>query len=178
MALWIEWFRCVALLQPACSRRATFRWMCVALAGLSVRSELAGVTSLVRALWLTPASYHRLLHLFHTPGLDLGKLTQLWIRLALKLFRPVTLQGRLVILADGIKVSKEGKKMPAVKRLHQESGNNTKPEFILGHSFQAVSLLARGLLGQPFAVPLSSQSNPQLRGTRRPLRPLRARRRY
>ena len=153
MALWIEWFRCVALLRPACSRRATFRWMCVALAGLSIRSELAGVTSFVRALWLKPASYRRLLHLFHTPGLDLDKLTQLWIRLALKRFRPVTLQGRLVILADGIKVSKE----PAVKKLHQESGNNTKPEFIFGHSFQAVALLARGLLGQPFAVPLSSR---------------------
>ena len=133
MTLWIEWFRCVALLRPACSRRATFRWTCVALAGLSIRSELAGVTSFVRALWLKPASYRRLLHLFHTPALDLDKLTQLWIQLALKLFRPVTLQGRLVILADGIKVSKEGKKMPAVKKLHQESGNNTKPEFIFGH---------------------------------------------
>jgi len=131
--------------------------MCVALAGLSIRSELAGVTSFIRALWLKPTSYRRLLHLFHTPALDLDKLTRVWIRLALKLFRPVTLDGRLVLIADGIKVHKEGKKMPAVKKLHQESGNNTKPEFIFGHSFQAVALLARGLLGQPFAVPLTSR---------------------
>jgi hypothetical protein len=131
--------------------------MSLALAGLSIRSELAGVTSFVRALWLEPASYRRLLHLFHTPALDLDRLTQLWIRLALKLFRPVTLNGRLVFLADGLKVSKEGMKMPAVKKLHQESGNNTKPTFIFGHSFQAVALLAKGLLGQPFGVPLSSR---------------------
>lgn len=157
MTLWIEWFRCVALLRPACARKATFLWMSLALAGLSIRSELAGVTSFVRALWLEPATYRRLLHVFHTPALDLTRLTKLWIRVALKLFRPVTIQGRLVFLADGLKVPKEGRKMPAVKKLHQESGNNTKPEFIFGHSFQAVAVLAKGLLGQPFGVPLSSR---------------------
>jgi hypothetical protein len=157
MTLWVEWFRCVRLLRPACTRQATFLWMSLALAGFSTRSELAGVTSFVRALWLDPATYRRLLHLFHTPALDLARLTRLWIRMVLVLFRPVTLDGRLIFLADGIKVSKEGRKMPAVKKLHQESGNNTKPSFIFGHSFQAVALLARGLLGQPFAVPLSSR---------------------
>jgi hypothetical protein len=131
--------------------------MCLALAGLSIRSELAGVTSFVRALWLRPGTYRRLLHLFHTPALDLDRLSRLWIRLALALFRPVSLGGRIVFLADGLKVPKEGRKMPAVKKLHQESADNSKPEFIFGHSFQAVSLLAKGALGQPFAVPLMSR---------------------
>lgn len=157
MTLWLEWFRCVHMLRPACARKSTFLWMSLALAGFCARSELAGVTSFVRALWLDPATYHRLLHLFHTPALSIEQLAKLWIRMALVLFRPVTIEGRCIFLADGIKVSKEGKKMPAVKKLHQESGNNTKPEFIFGHSFQAVSLLARGLLGQPFAVPLVSR---------------------
>ncbi|MFQ5472822.1 MAG: transposase [Dehalococcoidia bacterium] len=138
---------------PTNARNSGYR----TLAGLSIRSELAGVTSFVRALWLEPATYRRLLHLFHSPALDLAQLTRLWIRMALVRFRPVTLDGRLIFLADGLKVSKEGRKMPAVKRLHQESGNNTKPTFIFGHSFQAVALLAKGLLGQPFAVPLSSR---------------------
>ena len=157
MTLWLEWFRCVAHLRSACARQTTFLWMCMALAGFCVRFELAGVTSFVRDLWLKPTTYRRLLHLFHTPALDLAFLTKLWIRLALKLFRPVSFEGRIVFLADGLKVGKEGKKMPAVKKLHQESGNNTKPTFIFGHSFQAVALLAKGLLGQPFAVPLSSR---------------------
>ncbi|MGH7411103.1 MAG: transposase [Candidatus Methylomirabilis sp.] len=157
MPLWLEWFRCVSLLRPACARQTTFLWMSLALAGLSIRSELAGVTSFVRALWLQPATYRRLLHFFHSPALDLGQLTRLWMRLALVLFRPLTLGQRIVFLADGIKVPKEGKKMPAVKKLHQESSDNTKPPFIFGHSFQAVSLLAKGLLGQPFAVPLASR---------------------
>jgi len=157
MPLWLEWFRCVSLLRPACARRATFLLMCLALAGLSVRSELQGVTSFVRALWLQPLTYRRLLHLFHSPGLSLAKLSSLWIRLALGLFRPVTLGNRSVFLADGLKVPKEGRKMPAVKKLHQESSDNSKPTFIFGHSFQAVSLLAKGALGQPFAVPLASR---------------------
>jgi hypothetical protein len=157
MALWIEWFRCVSLLRPACGRQATFLWMCLALAGFAIRSELAGVTSFVRVLWLKPTTYRRLLYLFHTPALDLTKLAALWIPLALSLFRPVTVDRRLVFLADGLKAPKEGRKMPAVKKLHQESEDNTKPTFIFGHSFQAIALVAQGLLGQPVAVPLVSR---------------------
>jgi hypothetical protein len=32
-------------------------------------------------------------------------------------------------------------RMPGVKRLHQSSGNNSKPPYIRGHAFEAVSLL-------------------------------------
>ena len=64
MALWTEWFRCLCELRPACSRVATFLWMSLALVGLSIRSDLAGVTSFVRAAWLVPETYRRFLHLF------------------------------------------------------------------------------------------------------------------
>ena len=64
--------------------------------------------------------------------------------------------GRIVLLADGIKISKEGRKMPAVKLLHQESDCNAKAEFIMGHSCQVISLLVRGISGF-FAVPLASR---------------------
>jgi hypothetical protein len=131
--------------------------MCLALAGLSMRSDLAGVTSIVRALWLWPSCYRRLLHLFHTPALDLSRLSTVWIGLARSLLHPVTVGDRVVFLADGIKVPKEGRKMPAVKKLHQSSTDNSKPPFIFGHSFQAVALLAKGPLGLPFATPLASR---------------------
>ena len=124
MALWLQWFRCVLELRNACSRRRTFVWMCLALAGFSIRTELLGVTSFVRSCFLQPKKYRRLLHLFHSPALKLEKLTSLWTRCALKLFAPVTCQDHLVLLADGLKVPKEGHKMPAVKALHQESPAN------------------------------------------------------
>ena len=131
--------------------------MTLALVGLTVRSDLLGVTSVVRAVWLRPCTYKRLLHMFHTPALAVQKLTTLWIRLSLKLFDPLKVQGRLVLVADGLKVAKEGRKMPAVKKLHQESGDNSKPEFIFGHSFQAVGLLVKGPQGHVASVPLASR---------------------
>ena len=47
--------------------------------------------------------------------------------------------------------------MPAVKLLHQQSASNSKPEYIMGHSFQAVSLLVQGPAGHVAAVPLVSR---------------------
>jgi len=46
--------------------------------------------------------------------------------------------------------------MPAVKLLHQESDGNTKPDFIMGHSFQAIALLVAAA-DSVFAVPLASR---------------------
>jgi len=157
MSLWIEWFRCIRELQPACIRLRTFMWMTLVLVGLSIRSDLGGVTSFVRAAGLLPRTYHRLLHLFHTKALVLEKLTERWAQLVLKKFQPLCVGSRLVLVADGLKVPKEGRKMPAVKKLHQESQDNSKPEWILGHSFQAVGILVRGALGQVFSVPLASR---------------------
>ena len=157
MALWNEWWRCVVQLRPACARAVTFMWMVLVLLGMSIRADLAGVTSFVRAGWLVPSAYRRLLHLFHTPALRLPELGALWTRLAWNLFTPLRFGGRPVCVADGLKVAKEGRKMPAVKKLHQESSNNSKPEFISGHSFQALGLLVQGPLGQFFCVPLISQ---------------------
>jgi hypothetical protein len=157
MRLWIEWYRCARELRNACSRKRTFLWMCLVLVGFSIRTELFGVTSFVRSCFLRPEKYRRLLHLFHTTSLNLDKLSDLWCRLVLKLFTPVLWQDYLVFIADGLKVPKEGKKMPAVKALHQESQNNSKPSFIMGHSFQAVGMLARGVQGGLFCVPLVSR---------------------
>ncbi len=44
--------------------------------------------------------------------------------------------------------------MPAVKLLHQHSESNTKPEYIMGHSLQAVSPLVTAAQSV-FAVPLA-----------------------
>jgi len=44
--------------------------------------------------------------------------------------------------------------MPGVKKLHQESDSNTKPEYIFGHSCQAVAVLTQAL-SSVFALPLA-----------------------
>jgi hypothetical protein len=98
-----------------------------------------------------------MLDFFHGTGLHLDKLSPIWTRTVLKIFPNVLrVNGRLLLVGDGIKIPKEGKKMPAVKGLHQESESNSKPSFIMGHSFQAVGILV-GALKSVFAVPLISR---------------------
>ena len=157
MLLWSELLRCLYALRPACARGRTFAWMVLVVAGFVARPDLAGVTSFVRAGWLKADVYRRLLALFHSPALRLPDLTHAWVRLALTLFRPVMVGEHVVCLADGVKVPKEGKKMPAVKSLHVESANNSKPAFIMGHSFQAVSLLVHAGRAGFAAVPLAAR---------------------
>ena len=77
MKLWIHWLSCVYPLRKACSRTQTFMWMILALVGFSIRSELFGVTSFVRACFLKPKKYKCLLGMFHSPAIDLQKLTDL-----------------------------------------------------------------------------------------------------
>lgn len=157
MRLWKEWWRWVAPLRGACARQRTFLWMGVVLAAFCVREDLGGVTSLVRVLGLQPWCYDRLLDFFHSPALDVERLARLWTAAVVSLHPGlVRVRGRLVLLADGLKAPKAGKKMPGVKRLHQASESNTKPPFIGGHSCQALALLVQGLKSV-VALPLAAR---------------------
>jgi len=128
--------------------------MSAVLVAWAVRPDLLGVTSLVRASFLEARCYPLLLNFFHSSALVLPALAGAWVKLVMTLFVPVSEAGYVVFVADGLKIAKEGKKMPAVKCLHQESSDNSKAEYIMGHSFQVVSLLVTATTGQVFAVPL------------------------
>jgi DDE superfamily endonuclease len=144
MPLWLRWFEALALLSPAFSRKAAFHWFCTLVAGFSVRSDQLGVTSVVRGLKLRPDFYDNLLDACHSTAVKLERLTQLWVQAVLTLFpEPVMVNGMLVLLADGLKIPKRGRLMPGVKLLKQQSGGNTKPDYIMGHSIQAASLLVK-----------------------------------
>ena len=155
MSLWIPWWNAIWQLRPAFSRLRAFLWFATAVAGFTVRTELLGVTSLVRALKLDARCYNKLVDHFHSPAVQLDRLAALWTQTVLRLFpQPLRVNGRCVVVGDGIKVPKRGRKMPGVKLLHQQSESNTKPEYIMGHSLQAVSLLVHAA-ASVFAVPLA-----------------------
>ena len=160
MSLWIAWWNLVRELRPAFKRNRTFLWFAVALAATCTRSDLRGVTSLIRSLGLREACYDRLLDFFHSRAVDLPRLTRCWTTLILKTLHPALLivNGRIVLLADGIKVPKTGKKMPGVKKLHQESQNNSKPEYIFGHSCQAIAVVVKA--ASSFFAPATGLSYP------------------
>src|ERR1700736_552514 len=157
LSLWGSWWNAIELLRPAFSRLSTFLWFATIVAGMTVRADMLGVTSIVRALNLRPALYHRLLAHFHSTGVKLDRLAALWTQVVLRLFlTALRVNGRLILIGDGIKCPKRGKKMPAVKLLHQQSDANTKPEYIMGHSLQAVSVLVHAAHSF-FAVPLAAR---------------------
>ena len=155
MSLWMHWWNAIWRLRPAFSRLQTFLWFATAVAGFTVRTDMLGVTSIVRALNLDARCYNTLIDCFHSSAVKLDRLTALWTQVVLRLFpQPLRVNGRCVLVGDGIKVPKCGRKMPAVKLPHQQSESNTKPEYIMGHSLQAVSLLVQAA-SSFFAVPLA-----------------------
>lgn len=157
MQLWNLWWSWVEPLRGASSRSRSFLWLAAALAGFSVRGDLLGVTAIIRSLGFAERFYDRLLDFFHSPAIDVDRLTRCWVQLLLARLPGIyRANGRPVLLGDGLKNPKRGRKMPAVKHLHQVSEGNTKPEFIMGHSIQVVSLLVSAA-SSFFAIPLSAR---------------------
>ena len=156
MRLWFYWWSVVQQLRPTCARLRTFLWMVICLMGMTVRCDIAGVTSIIRALGLKEVFYDRLLDFFHSASVNVTILTTCWVDIVLRCCKPflVMVNNRIVIVGDGIKVPKAGKKMPAVKKLFQESGSNTKPRYFRGHSCQSVAILS-GAAESVFAILLA-----------------------
>jgi len=68
MQLWLYRWVAIWLLRPDCTHLRTFIWFAVIVAGLTIRTELLGVTSLVRTLGLHQRFYDNLLDNFHSAG--------------------------------------------------------------------------------------------------------------
>lgn len=137
------------------SREATFQWFVVLLIGMMLRSDYLGVTSVVRELCLDPKIYETMLHFFRSEAFELENLVTTWVHIV-KNIGHVCLEDHMpVLVIDGIKKSKEGRKMPGVKKLHQESDNSSKAEYIHGHLFGVISILI-GSSDKKFCLPLQA----------------------
>jgi len=116
MRIWTEWGSWVEPLRAACSRSRSFLWLLAALAGISIRSDLGGVASIVRALGSGGHCYDRLLDFFHSKAVDPDALCRCWVKTVFARMPGIhRVNGGPVLLGDGIKIPKRGRKMPAVK---------------------------------------------------------------
>ena len=141
-------------LRPAFSREASFEWFVLLLWGVLLTPQPAGVTSYVNGVGLSEGYYHQALHWFHSSAFSINELCYRWGRWLRGHPYTYRLRGQLVYVGDGIKAAKEGRKMPGVKGLHQESENVQKPTWIRGHYFSALGVLIGA--GQAlFATPIS-----------------------
>ena len=173
-----EWINDTLLSFKSCfTRQAAFKWFVVTVFGFIVWREHAGVTSFIRELWIDPQKYDAMLHFFRSNAWTPHSLRERWIRVvshSAELFRedatcshpcepescshscePESCSHSMpILIGDGVKQSKEAKRMPCVKKLYQESGNSAKPSFIFGHMFGAIGVLA-GSIDKLFCIPLS-----------------------
>jgi hypothetical protein len=83
-----------------------------------------------------------MLSFFRASSWQLNDILQHWWHIVRQRCPLPKIDGRLLLAGDGIKICKEAKKMPAVKRLHQESDNSSKAPYIYGHHWGVIGVLA------------------------------------
>jgi len=134
-------------------RSATFGWFVLSIWAFLLHFDGAGLTSVVRYFGLASCEYYNLLHFFHSSAWSARALCARWVELVGRRAPLLQLEGRPVYVVDGLVSAKAGRKMPGVKLLHQASEDNNKPEFVMGHFWGALSVLAR-VGSRLFALPL------------------------
>lgn len=130
-------------MRPAFSRRATWRWFTIVCAGFATRTDFFGVSSIIRALNLTPGCYELILHFFHSTAWSVDTLAARWLDWLAQKERGVEVNGRLVVIGDHTKTPRDGRKIPALTTLHQESETGSKPSYFRGHHWGCVAMLAQ-----------------------------------
>ena len=137
------------------NRKATFCCFVVIVMGFMLSTDFAGISSIIRTLGLEPTRYEALIHFFRSSAWTLEVVKIQWAQIVKNSGTLFTISGMIVLIGDGVKQPKEGKKMPGVKRLHQESENSSKPEYIFGHMFGGIGVLV-GNDEKLFCLPLSA----------------------
>jgi hypothetical protein len=127
--------------KPCFGNKRTFGWFVIIVVGLIIRTDAAGVASIVRALNLTEASYPLLLHFFRSENYLLSDLEWRWQKILSESSLLFRVRNMVVMIGDGVKQSKEGRYMPGVKKLRQNSENSSKGEYIFGHLFGGVGVV-------------------------------------
>lgn len=128
-------------LRPAFSRQAAFGWFIIAIAGFVMRTDTYGVSSIIRALCLAPLCYPCLLHFFHSSAWNIPALLQQWWLWLIRQEAAYKVNGRIVLNGDHTKTVKDGRKIPEVETLHQDSETGSKPSYFRGHHWGFLGLL-------------------------------------
>lgn len=136
------------------SRKAAFQWFVIITVGFMLRSNKLGVTSVIRDLALNLKCYETMLHFFRVSSWSLQDLRKRWFEAVKKLSPLYKQDGLYILIGDGVKQSKEGRRIPGVKKLFQESENSAKPHFFHGHMFGGLGILA-GSIRNWACIPLS-----------------------
>ena len=149
MSLWMHWWNAIWRLRPAFSRLQTFLWFATAVAGFTVRTDMLGVTSIVRALNLDARCYNALIDCFHSSAVEASTGSPaLWTQCGAAAIPPASARQRQVCPGRRRHQDPQVRPQDAGGRLHCISSpkQTANPNTSTGHSLQAVSLPRSGCL--------------------------------
>ena len=137
----------------------TYVWFIVAVLGIMIRSDDYGIASCIRSVGIRGKHYETFDHFFHSLAWKITPIRTCWHSIVSKYANLPETNGRISLLIDHTKKSKEGRRMPAVRKLCQESETQSKPEYIHGHLFGGLSVVASriGDSASIVAIPLILQ---------------------
>ena len=138
------------------TRQAAHTWFIIIILTFILRKEKYGVTDAIRSIGLPENCYESLTHFFKADSWNIEDLSNGWTRTVFDQDETYRINENCIFIIDATKISKEGKCMPAVKRMHQESENSGKGQYIYGHMHGTVGL-AVGSEEKIFSVPISSR---------------------
>lgn len=146
----------IKTMKPAFSRNKTFGWFVICFTGFIVRQDTYGVSSIIRALFIEPFYYPCLLHFFHSSAWNTQVLLEYWWQWLFKDKAVQKFNDRIVLFGDHTKIVKDGRKMPEVSTLHQDSETGSKPSFFRGHHWGCISLLIKAK-EKSFSTPIFAE---------------------
>ena len=143
--------------RPAFSRQRTYLVFCTLVLGFLGSTEMTGVTSFCR-YWIAGTSdYHSFLRFFRSTAYSLEQLLFFWSSFVLsEAPMPTSKSGRLILFGDHTFTPKDGRRIPGVVSIRQQSETQTKPSYFRGHCWGAIGLCV-GSVAAPFCLPLAIQ---------------------
>jgi hypothetical protein len=102
----------------------------------------------------TPSAYNAFIHFFRYSSWSLAAVSLHWEYFVLSQNKAVLNDGRVIMLGDHTYVPKDGRRMPGVVTLRQNSETQSKPSYFRGHCWGSIGLLV-GSFSNPFCLPIT-----------------------
>lgn len=136
------------------SRNSSWILFCMVILGFIGTTEMGGVTSFCRYWGVGETLYMAFLNFFKASSWSIPTLLAQWGTYVLLQDVTVFSMGRAVILGDHTHVAKDGRRMPGVVSLRQQSETQSKPSYFRGHCWGVTGLVV-GSMAAPYCLPLA-----------------------
>ncbi|MDM8537828.1 transposase [Desulfobacterales bacterium HSG17] len=136
------------------SRYSSWILFCMVVLGFIGTNEMVGVTSFCRYWGVGETLYNAFLNFFRASSWSIPALIAHWETYVLLQDAALFVGKRVVLLGDHTYVPKDGRRMPGVVTLRQQSETQSKPSYFRGHCW-AVTGLVIGSMAAPYCLPLA-----------------------